>query len=720
MANLKFNYDKDEYDLYNEELKNYTPYNKYVKDMPKHRQSSIKTELLQFCICHHTGIAELMSDKENAKERVKTFETFLFDNGYALGTVESRKATVKSFYRFNGIDVPKPYRTFDKNLREEIRNSESFNYFLSIKTRTEKTNNRYLSDLTDYCYFNDMSIDDLIAEAHKEEDDNIKKNRRKLKTRLVNFRAYLRNQGFSEKHIKTRFRNVKSFYKMNDVEIPFIPEDTKQYDRQLRYDEIPTKEDIKRAIETTTSLRNRAMYLFMATSGSGSAETRTFTVREWMLGTKDFHGETEDIERALNKMDGEMEYIPVFPIVRQKKNLDYYTCITPEANQYIVNYLKTRKNLTLDDYVFDISENSLGDAYRSVNDKLGWGRVKGGKFRFFSSHQMRRFNFNVFGMENESFAYMIEGRKFSTTSEAYFVRDPKKIRATYRKFVNDLTIFQKYEIKDISSEEYLEMQQQLNEKDAEIADLKSALENQAKEYESRQNSIEKRLELMEKEFPFVQNTNPAVTRMPKAQVDIDTFAAILQLINYHKNNDNNPQMEDLIIQSLKQKELIVLADIAYSLTQKEGNEVETFEELDTLLFEAMIEMKKNPQLKEELSHKHEIRSLNQTKLMKYTDLLYDLLAENYLTEEEREAWERHKQWEKEHGVKMVFDGESRLSKMADAISRHFYDNVDDYMLEEITEDFVMADIEKYWHPIITEESVNTMKKVVDKLIKKSL
>ena len=37
---------------------------------------------------------------------------------------------------------------------------------------------------------------------------------------------------------------------MNDVEIPFIPEDTKQYDRQLRYDEIPTKEDIKRAIET--------------------------------------------------------------------------------------------------------------------------------------------------------------------------------------------------------------------------------------------------------------------------------------------------------------------------------------------------------------------------------------------------------------------------------------------------------------------------------------
>ena len=700
MANLKFNYDKDEYDLYNEELKNYTPYNKYVKDMPKHRQSSIKTELLQFCICHHTGIAELMSDKENAKERVKTFETFLFDNGYALGTVESRKATVKSFYRFNGIDVPKPYRTFDKNLREEIRNSESFNYFLSIKTRTEKTNNRYLSDLTDYCYFNDMSIDDLIAEAHKEEDDNIKKNRRKLKTRLVNFRAYLRNQGFSEKHIKTRFRNVKSFYKMNDVEIPFIPEDTKQYDRQLRYDEIPTKEDIKRAIETTTSLRNRAMYLFMATSGSGSAETRTFTVREWMLGTKDFHGETEDIERALNKMDGEMEYIPVFPIVRQKKNLDYYTCITPEANQYIVNYLKTRKNLTLDDYVFDISENSLGDAYRSVNDKLGWGRVKGGRFRFFSSHQMRRFNFNVFGIENESFAYMIEGRKFSATSEAYFVRDPEKIRATYREFVNDLTIFQKYEIKDLNSKEYLEMKEKMQEKDAKIEELEQKL----REKEKSDEIIEERLANVESQLPHLQNTNPAIIPVNSEPMNIGLMIGIENLINYHKNNEENPQWLDIKIKSLKGRQLIALKDIAYDLANRQEELPETLLELDPLLFEAISKMENNPQLVKESVRYHNEVSLNQAKIMRYTDLLYDLLAKNYLTEEERAVWEKHKQFENEHGVKALINGfsESRLAKMADAISLDFYENVNDYLLEEINEDFVMEDIERFFQGNVDE------------------
>lgn len=692
MANLKFNYDKEEYDLYNEELKNYTPYNRYVKDMPKHRQSSTKTELLQFCICHHTGIAELMSDKENANEKVETFEKFLFDNGYALGTIESRKATVKSFYRFNGVNVPKSVETFDNNIREGIRSSESFNYFLLIKTRTEKTNNRYLSDLTDYCIFNDMGIDDLIAEAKKEQKDNITLSERKLKMRLVRFRGYLRNKGYAEKHIKTRFRNVKSFYKNNDIEIPFIPKDTIQYDRQLRYDEIPTKDDIKRAIETTTNLRNRAIFLFMATSGSGSAETRTFTVKEWMLGTKEFHGETEDIERALYKMDGEMEYIPVFPIVRQKKNLDYYTCITPEANQYIVNYLKTRRNLTLDDYVFNISENSLGDAYRSVNDKLGWGRVKGGRFRFFSSHQMRRFNFNVFGIENESFAYMIEGRKFSTTSEAYFVRDPEKIRATYRKFVNELTIFQKYEIKDISSKEYLEMQEQLDEKDDEIKELKQKL----KEKEMSDKMLEERLANVENQLPHLQHTNPTIINT-KNKINIWVMVVVEELINYHKNNDDNPQWLDIRIKEMTNRELVALKDIAYDLMQKEDELPETMIELDPLLIKAIFRMEANPQLVQESVRFHNERSLNQTKIMKYTELLYDLLAENYLTDEEKAEWEKHKRWEEEHDAKLLTKefSESRLAKMADAVSANFYINVNDYLLEEITKDFVMEDIERY-------------------------
>lgn len=692
MANLKFDYDKNEYNLYNEELKNFPPYQEYVKDLPHRRKSAIKTELIQFCLCHHSGISELMKDGETARERIDSFEDFLYDNGYVLGTVESRIATVKSFYRFNGIDVPKGVENFDSNLREEIRNSESFNYFLTIKTRTKKTNDRYLSDLTDYCDFNKMGIDDLIDEANKEEEAGIRKNKRKLKTRLINFRGYLRSKGYAEKHVKTRFRNVKSFYKQNEIELPFIPKDTKQYDRQLRHDEVPSKEDIKRAIETTTNLRNRAIFLFMATSGSASAETRTFTVREWILGTKEFHGETEDIQRALKKMNGEMEYIPVFPIVRQKKNLDYYTCITPEANQYIVNYLMTRENLTLDDYVFDISENSLGDAYRYVNDKLGWGRVKGGKIRYFSSHQMRRFNFNVLGIENKSFAYLIEGRKFGATSEAYFVRDPNKIRAKYREFVNDLTIFQKYEIKDINSKEYLEMQEQLKKKDDEIRELELKL----KEREISEKAIEDRLATIEMQLPHLSNTNPVLLPINSEPMNIGLMVSIENVINYHKGNDDNPQWVDAKIQSLNNRELIALKDIAYDLINRKGLQPQDFLEIEPLVIKAIFEMENNPQLVKESIDYHNARSLNQAKITRYIDLLYTLLARDYLTDEERAEWEAHLKWEKENGMKAVFNSESRLSHLADTISLPFCVNVDDYLLEEITEEFVMADIENFY------------------------
>ena len=689
MANLKINYDKEEYDRYNEEIKNFVPYQKYVKEMPNRRKSSIKTELIQFCLCHNCGIGELMNDKEGAKERVKTFETFLYDNDYVLGTVESRIATIKSFYRFNGVDVPKTVEPFDGGLREEIRNSESYNYFLSIKTRTKKTNDRYLSDLTDYCDFNNMGIDDLIAEANQEEDAGIRKNKRKLKTRLVNFRGYLRTKGYAEKHIKTRFRNVKSFYKHNDIELPFIPEDTKQYDQQLRHDEVPTKDDIKRAIEATTSLRNRAIYLFMATSGSASAETRTFTVREWMLGTKEFHGETEDIQRALNKMNGEMEYIPVFPIIRQKKNLDYYTCITPEANQYIVNWLKTRKNLTLDDYVFNISENALGDAYRSVNDKLGWGRVKGGRFRYFSSHQMRRFNFNVFGIENESFAYMIEGRKFSATSEAYFTRNPDKIRAKYREFVNDLTIFQKYEIKDISSKEYLEMQEQLEEKDGEIKELKQKL----KEKEKSDKILEERLANVENQLPHLSNTNPVMISTKDEPVDILLMIAIENIINHHKGNVENPQWLDAQIQGMKSRDLIALKDIAYDLVRKEEHKPQTYDELVPLLIKAIFKMEENPQLVDEVIRYHNAKSLNEAKAKRYIDLLYKLLAEHKLNDDDKREYEERLKLEKEKGIILV--NNIMIDELADIISLNFYTHIDDYLLEEIDEEFVMADIEKY-------------------------
>ncbi len=678
----KISIPKNERKKYKDSILNHTSYEKYTANLSNRRKNIVVSDLISFCHCFHSPIQDLLVSEEEANEKVDIFERFLFDNNYALATVESRVKTVRSFYRANGYDMPKKCDEIDKTYRDIILESESYNDFLSIKTLAENTQQRYLSDLTDYCHFNDMGIDELIAEADDEEVKQVRKNKRTIKTRLIDFRRYLREKGYSEKQIQTRFRNVKGFYRRLGFEIPFIPADTKQYDRQLRYDEIPTKEHIKRALEGTSNIRNKAIFLFMATSGCASAETRTFTVREWMLGTKDFHGETTDIQRALDKMDGEMEFIPAFPIVREKKHLDFYALITPEANQYIINWLKTRENLTLDDYVFDISEDGLIYAFASINDKFNWGKVKDGRHRFFSSHQMRRFHFNVFGIENRDFANAIEGRKFSATEESYWKRDPEKLKKQYRKeeFLNSLTIYQKYQVKDISSKEYDEMQQKLQEKDEEfrqlktqkdneINELKKELKEQAENFERNQRELKDRLVNVEKNVPNLYNTDPDHVNFATA-LNLDVEVAVDTLIQTYYEMDYRTPLADKI-KTLNNDELIALKDITYGLAMDNENPTIDYVEVEPLIKKAFFLMENKPAIKEGIINYHDKERINQKKQEKYKRILYDKLNA------------------------MGFWDEDELEEYCDKISFNFILEVNNYSLEEITGDLVLEDILKY-------------------------
>lgn len=683
--NRKLIIPKAEREKYKLSILNHTSFEEYTADLSKHRINIVLSDLISYCFCFHSEIQDLMVDEEEAREKVNIFEKFLFDNDFALATVESRIKTVRSFYRFNGYDMPKKCDVINKTFLDEIKESETYNDFLSIKKLAESTQKRYLSDLSDYCHFNNMGIDELIAEADIEEEQKVRLSKRKIKTRLINFRRYLRDKGYAEKQIKTRFRNVKSYYRTLGYEIPDIPADTKQYDRQLRYDEVPTKEHIKRALEGSTNIRNKALYLFMATSGCASEETRTFTVREWMLGTKDFHGETTDIQKALDKMDGEMEYIPAFPIVREKKHLDFYTLITPEANQYIVNWLKSRENLTLDDTVFDLSENALGYAFASINDKFRWGKVKDGRHRFFSSHQMRRFHFNVFGIENKDFAHTIEGRKFSATEEAYFTRDPAKLKKQYGKeeFLNELTIFQKYKVKDISSKEYVEMQEKLQEKDKEIEDLKNQLEKQAEEHSSRIEEVENEIKNLQP-LKHLDSTNPLDISFMNIKDGNISIVIAMFIGGSLKKADNLTQL-DKKLRSFSSEEIEAIKEIAYDTAIEDDDYIgitydimpdtpisyEEIDEIKPIIQKTIVKINRNPQLLEDTVKFLNQRTLNSEKIRKYHKILRNELKSLGIFEE------------------------NEIGNVADRIARNFENNVDKILLENISNEFVKADIDKF-------------------------
>jgi hypothetical protein len=93
--------------------------------------------------------------------------------------------------------------------------------------------------------------------------------------------------------------------------ISFIPKVSAPYDRGISFDEVPKKEHVKKAIETTTSIKNRAVYLFCMTSGSGAAEVREFTIEEYIRGVKDIPDNEDisdiDIEKVLDEVDKELQ-----------------------------------------------------------------------------------------------------------------------------------------------------------------------------------------------------------------------------------------------------------------------------------------------------------------------------------------------------------------------------------------------------------------------------
>ena len=335
----------------------------------------------------------------------------------------------------------------------------------------------------------------------------------------------------------------------------------------------------------------------------------------------------------------------------------------------------------------------------------------------FHPHQLRRYFITAVRRyaRNISYSAMMEGHAPPMANDQSYVNiTMEDITKIYNEAIYELSLFEVNEdaIFDSKSEElraewseekaeWAEEKTRLNEKlleheaiqqqkDAEIAELKAELVRKT-------SAFEERLVAVENQLPHLSNTNPVMISTKDEPVDILLMIAIENIINHHKGNVENPQWLDAQIQGMKSRDLIALKDIAYDLVRKEEHKPQTYDELVPLLIKAIFKMEENPQLVQESVRFHNERSLNQTKIMRYTEILYDLLAENYLTDEEREEWEKHKQWEKEHNAKLLTKefSESRLAKMADLVSVDFYADVNDYLLEEITKDFVMADIEKY-------------------------
>ena len=335
----------------------------------------------------------------------------------------------------------KSQKMLDKMAKERnIRDSSAKGYMSTIKMYTE---------------FNQMQLYELIDEALKEQDAHIPLRESKLKQRLLDYRNYLMNiQDMSSKTVKTYFSKMLTVYRHFECEIPIIPMAQYKHEYVTTYSDLPTLDHLRQALEVSP-VDLRAAICFQASSGSAKAETLQLTVRQFFQGVQEYHDlsfseDEETLEKILKVLEHKLaEYeliVPTFYLERIKTKKFYYTFCSPEACKWIVMDLKNRIGKTnvqefLNSQLFDFSPSLLLTRYQEVNDYFKWGHK--GKFRFFRSHVLRKWNASNIQMTSEDIDN-IQGRAKDVVHEAYIKVKPERLKKTYMEHMWRVCIDEKW------------------------------------------------------------------------------------------------------------------------------------------------------------------------------------------------------------------------------------------------------------------------------------
>lgn len=317
-------------------------------------------------------------------------------------------------------------------------NNRLFISFCEARNLKKSTINGYASALKLYISLFNIDLADLIKEAHLEEEKGILLKNRKIKNYLIKFRSYLLKK-LSSRSAREYFSKVKTFYTHFEVEIPYIPAAKYGVDYEIHYNDLPTKNHIKKAL-SISSYEMKAIILFMATSGTAKAETLSLTVYDFVEATKDYH-DNNGLKNILNLLENRNDVVPTWYLKRLKTDKYYYTFNHPEATKAMIKYLKSRGKINLNDKLFTLSPSLLLARFQQINDHFEWGFK--GTYRLFRSHTLRKFHASNIGLSTEDID-SLQGRTKKIVHETYIKTNPKKLKNVYVKAMDNLSLTDEY------------------------------------------------------------------------------------------------------------------------------------------------------------------------------------------------------------------------------------------------------------------------------------
>ena len=315
-----------------------------------------------------------------------------------------------------------------------------------------------------YCKLNEKTLQELIEEADKEEDEGIRWKHRTLKKRLTLFQNYL-IQHYNISTVKSYMTRIKSFYNHHEITIgklPNVNERNAIVSSPIKYTDLPTHEIIKAAVEMASPVM-KAIILFMSSTGMSRVDTLKLTLNDFMKATREYHN-SDNIRDAIDEMlSSDLDIIPTFESNREKTNKYFITYCTPECTREILHYLKyrlSRGNWNKDSKLFKIDGNYFTLKFDELNTALGLG--KAGEYNVFRSHMLRKFHASHLrkaGMDIYSIN-ILQGKSNNSVDEVYFLEDTKQLRKDYIKYMHSLFIFTDVHEVTVESEEVLLIKQE--------------------------------------------------------------------------------------------------------------------------------------------------------------------------------------------------------------------------------------------------------------------
>ncbi|WP_292390448.1 tyrosine-type recombinase/integrase [Methanosarcina sp. UBA5] len=426
----------------------------------------------------------------------------------------------------------------------DLKKDELITDWLKSRRAAHNTQRGYLMSMQFYTDFTGMTPTELLEEAEAEAEACVLVRKRKIKSRLINFREFLEAREVAPMTVKSRMNAVRSFYKSFDIPVPELPKSEQRAQSLPQHRAIPTKEDIREVLTICDPLE-RAILLVGASSGLAVNEITKLRVKDFMEGYDEETG------------------ITTLQLRREKTNYDFITFLTPEASKAVLNYLNYRnrkvktnqqkraeqlkkqrvilkkdgkpaeegylficRNVpdkylkTKDESLRRLNEKTVMNRYRRISEDAQKNTEKG-NWNIIRSHNLRKwFNSRLLNAGAELFFVdFLMGHKIDSVREAYYRADPESLREIYRKYIPYLTIQKEVDISE--SPEYMRIKQ----------------ENQILQAETVRHIVE-RSELQE-----LRAEMEKIKEKEKRECNIeDEFKDYIQ---------NNPEMIELLIKKIK-------------------------------------------------------------------------------------------------------------------------------------------------------------------------